>query len=112
MEHSTRLLEYRRAISYTVQSQENFCPLLGKGYFKILIHSFFTWKIEIKIPSSFAETGLTQWIEHRPEDWKVPGSIPVKGMYLGCGDGVQEAADQWFSLIDVSNSLSLSLPLC
>ena len=32
----------------------------------------------------FAETGLAQWIEHRPADWKVPGSILVKCMYLGC----------------------------
>ena len=31
------------------------------------------------------ETGLAQWIERRPADSKVPGSIPVKGMYLGCG---------------------------
>ena len=50
-------------------------------------------------------------------DWKVPGSIPVKGMYIGCGHipsggGVQEAAGWCFSLIDISSSLSLSLPLC
>nr|KAF6336869.1 hypothetical protein mMyoMyo1_012075 [Myotis myotis] len=32
-----------------------------------------------------AETGLAQWIERQPADWEVPGSIPVKGMYLGCG---------------------------
>ena len=32
-----------------------------------------------------ALTGLAQWIEHRPVDWRVPGSIPVKGMYLGWG---------------------------
>ena len=31
-----------------------------------------------------AETGLAQWIERRSADWKVPGSIPVKGMYIGC----------------------------
>ncbi len=32
-----------------------------------------------------ALTGLAQWIEHRPADSRVPGSILVKGMYLGCG---------------------------
>ena len=32
-----------------------------------------------------AETSLAQWIERQPEDSRVPGSIPVKGMYLGCG---------------------------
>ena len=32
-----------------------------------------------------AETGLAEWIERRFGDWEVPGSIPVKGMYLGCG---------------------------
>ncbi|XP_023609005.1 delta-aminolevulinic acid dehydratase isoform X6 [Myotis lucifugus] len=32
-----------------------------------------------------ALTGLAQWIEHWPADSRVPGSIPVKGMYLGCG---------------------------
>ena len=31
-----------------------------------------------------AKTGLAQWIEHWPADRKLPGSIPVKGMYLGC----------------------------
>ena len=65
---------------------------------------------------SAAEIGLAQWIERWPADSRVPGSIPVKGMYVGCGyipaGGVQEAADQCFSLIHVSNSLSLSLPLC
>ncbi|XP_070287706.1 plasminogen receptor (KT) isoform X3 [Myotis yumanensis] len=28
--------------------------------------------------------GLAQWMEHRPADSRVPGSIPVTGMYLGC----------------------------
>ena len=59
---------------------------------------------------------MAQWIERWPAEWKIPGSIPVKGMYLGCGHipvrGVQEAAGWWFSLIDVSNSLSFSLPPC
>ena len=29
---------------------------------------------------TLAKTGLAQWIEHWPADWKVPGSLPVKGM--------------------------------
>ena len=31
------------------------------------------------------QTSLAQWIERRTADWKVPGSILVKGMYFGCG---------------------------
>ena len=31
-----------------------------------------------------AKTSLAQWIEHWPVEWKVPGSILVKDMYLGC----------------------------
>ena len=34
---------------------------------------------------NIAKTGLAQWIERRLADWRVPGSIPVKGMYIGCG---------------------------
>nr|KAF6335345.1 hypothetical protein mPipKuh1_008028 [Pipistrellus kuhlii] len=47
------------------------------------------------INSSQAETGLAQWIE--PADSRVPGSILIKCMYLGCRHttgGVQEAAGQ------------------
>ena len=63
-----------------------------------------------------AETGVAQWIERQPVDSRVLGSIPVKGMYLGfghipCRRGVQEAAGRCFSLIHVSSSLSLCLPL-
>nr|KAF6324797.1 hypothetical protein mMyoMyo1_008263 [Myotis myotis] len=31
-----------------------------------------------------ALTSLAQWIECWPEDSRVPGLTPVKGMYLGC----------------------------
>ena len=45
---------------------------------------------------------------------KGPGFDSSQGHVLGISPvgGVQEAADQWLSLIDVSKSLSLSLPLC
>ncbi|KAK1344343.1 hypothetical protein QTO34_014910 [Cnephaeus nilssonii] len=33
---------------------------------------------------TLALAGVAQWIEHRPADRRVPGSIPVKGTYLGC----------------------------
>ena len=39
----------------------------------------------VKCSEDVAGTGLAQWIEHRPADWKVPGSIPGKGMCLSCG---------------------------
>ena len=42
-----------------------------------------------------ALTSLAQWIEHWPADWPM--------------EGVQEAADRYFSLINVSNSLILSV---
>ena len=84
---------------------------------KYIFYWFFFTERESELETSMrAETGLAKWIERRLGDWRAPGLIPVKGMYLGCwhipSGGVQEAADRWLSLIDVSNSLSLSLPLC
>lgn len=29
--------------------------------------------------------GRAQWLEHRPSDWRVVGSNPSQGMYLGSG---------------------------
>lgn len=40
--------------------------------------------VKNKVQRCPAETGLARWIERQAEDWKVPGSILVKGMYLGC----------------------------
>ena len=62
-----------------------------------------------------ALTGLAQWIERRPADSKVPGSIPVKGMYLGFGHIPSRgcAGGSWSMFLShVSSSLFLSLPLC
>ncbi|KAK1346378.1 hypothetical protein QTO34_000233 [Cnephaeus nilssonii] len=60
---------------------------------------------------------LAQWIERQPADQRVPGSIPVKGMHLGCrllpgpGPGTGGNQSMRFSHIEVSLCLSLSLPL-
>nr|KAF6279878.1 hypothetical protein mMyoMyo1_010137 [Myotis myotis] len=40
-------------------------------------------KLECK-SSGLALAGLAQWVERRPEDRRVLGSILVKGTYLGC----------------------------
>ena len=36
-----------------------------------------------------ALTGMAQWIEHQPVNWKVTGSIPSQGTCLGCRPGPQ-----------------------
>ena len=36
-----------------------------------------------------ALAGVAQWIEHRPENQRVGGSIPSQGTCLGCGPGPQ-----------------------
>ena len=47
------------------------------------------------------------WLEHRPVDGKVAGSIPGQGVYLG-GDGYEKAMDGCLCLTSVFLSLSLS----
>ena len=58
-------------------------------------------------------TGVAQWIECRPTNLKVAGSIPCQGTCLGCGPGPQLGANKrqpsvYLSHIDVS--LLLFLP--
>ena len=36
-----------------------------------------------------ALVGVAQWIEHRPENQRVDGSIPSQDTCLGCGPGPQ-----------------------
>ena len=38
------------------------------------------------IPAALA--GVIHWIEHRPMDQRVAGSIPSQGTCLGCGPGI------------------------
>ena len=54
-------------------------------------------------------TGVAQWIERRPANQRVTGSIPSQGTCLGCRPGA------WLRVcerqpIDVYLSLSFSLP--
>ena len=51
--------------------------------------------------------GVAQWIDHRPMNPKVTGSIPGQGPCLGCGPGPQLVVCK-MQLVDVS--LSFSLP--
>ena len=37
----------------------------------------------------FALAGVAQWIEHRPVNQRITGSIPSQGTRLGCGPGPQ-----------------------
>ena len=39
--------------------------------------------------SCLALTGVAQWIECRPSNQRVTGSIPTQGTCLGCGPGPQ-----------------------
>ena len=56
----------------------NFIPVWIAPYGKLL-----KWKGIVGSKSMhITETGLAQWIERQSADWKVPGSIPVKGMYM------------------------------
>ncbi|ELK23587.1 Transmembrane 4 L6 family member 18 [Myotis davidii] len=63
-----------------------------------------------------ALTGLAQWIELQPWTQESQVRFQSRACTLVAGTSpvgdVQEAADRCFSLIDVSNSLSFSLPLC
>ena len=55
--------------------------------------------------------GVAWWIECQPENQKVTGSIPSQGTCPGCGPGPQWGAHERQLHIDVSPSLSPSLPL-
>lgn len=53
-----------------------------------------------------ALTGLAQWIELRPADSGIRGSILLQGMDLGCGhtpDGLRRGEGSYFSLINASH---------
>ena len=59
---------------------------------------------------------VAQWIERRPVNWKVAGSISSKGTCLGCGPGSQlgawsDASRDWSMFLShISVSLLLFLP--
>ena len=55
-----------------------------------------------------ALAGVAQWIELRPVNQRVAGSIPSQGTCLGCGPGPQQEAHERQPHIDVS--LPLFLP--
>ena len=56
-------------------------------------------------------TGVAQWIEHQPTNWKITGSIPSQGTCLSCGPGPQlgtcERQPQSMYLLHVSLTLFL-----
>ena len=56
-----------------------------------------------------ALAGVVRWIEHRPENKMVAGSIPSQGTCLGCGPGPQWGAHERQPHIDVSLPLFLLL---
>ena len=64
----------------------------------------------LKINKS-ALAGVALWIECRPVNWKVAGSIPSQGTRLGCGPGPQWGAHEKQPYTDVSLPLSLPSPL-
>ena len=56
--------------------------------------------------------GVAQWIERWPLKQRVAGSIPSQGTCLGCRSGPQYGTRKRQPHIDVSLSLSPSLPFC
>ena len=59
-----------------------------------------------------ALAGVAQWNERRPWNQRVLSSIPSPGTCLHCGPGSQQRACERQPHMDVSPSLSPSLPLC
>ena len=64
-------------------------------------------RFELHIKNSWARAGVAQWIEHRPVNQRVAGSIPSQGTCLGCGPGPQLGAREGQPHIDVSLLLFL-----
>ena len=60
----------------------------------------------------FSLPGVAQWIERRPANQSITGSIPSQGTCLGCRPGPQQGSHERQPHIDVSPPLSSSLPLC
>ena len=58
-----------------------------------------------------ALAGVAQWIECRPTNQRVTGSIPSQGTHLGCGPGPHWRMHERQPHIDVSLPLFLSSPL-
>ena len=64
--------------------------------------------VVVEIIKTATLVGVAQWIECRPENQRVAGSIPSQGTCLGCGPGPQWGAHERKLQIDVS--LPLFLP--
>ena len=71
------------------------------------INSFYPYVIK----TSVALAGVAEWIECRPVNQGVAGSIPSQGTYLACGSDPQLGAHESQPHIDVSLSLFLPFPL-
>ena len=81
-----------------------------------ITHFHFTHGINPHVILSFEKwfltlAGVAHWIECRPVNWKVAGSIPSQGTGLGCGPGLQLGAQDRQPHSDVSLPLSPSLPV-
>ena len=57
-----------------------------------------------------ALAGVAQWIEYRPENERVTGSIPSQGTCQGCRPGPQQGAHRRQPHINVFFPLSPSIP--
>ena len=49
----------------------------------------FTNKNSLMLKMKGAPAGMAQWIEHRPANQGIEGSIRSQGTCLGCGPGLQ-----------------------
>ena len=58
-----------------------------------------------------ALAGVAQWIEHWPVNQSAASLIPHQGACLGCRTGLQLGVRERQPHIDVSLSVSFSLPL-
>ena len=83
--------------------------LIPRWYLCLLNNCCINHNLGQEESASFALAGVTQWIECRPVNQRVSGSIPSQGTCLGCG--LRGNPLMFLSHIDVSLPFSLPLSL-
>lgn len=57
---------------------------VGQNYDHLFLYDIQFFKSGIKKCKRLVLAGLAGWMEHWPVDWKILGSILVRGICLGC----------------------------
>ena len=87
-------------------NQQSFAGQGSLPIFNWVISFYYSFKSCLYIPG-----WCGSWIECQPANQRAAGSIPSQGTCLGCGPGPQLGVHERQPHIDVSLSLSPSLPL-